>query len=90
MEVIEIDTYITKATVAQATEKGLEFIEAIDTAKMINMMIFKQTDNKTGKQISVIIGEIRRFCNGLECELLQQKKNELVQKESNDRRTKAS
>lgn len=50
---IELDVYHTTMTVAQATENGKKFMEALDTAHMINMLIYKQTDNKTRKQIMV-------------------------------------
>ncbi len=68
---IEIDLFTTKMTVSQATEKGKEFIEAVEIAQMINTLIFKQTDNKTSKQIGYILGDVRRFCNSLEHELLE-------------------
>jgi len=74
---IELDLYNTKLTVAQATEKGKEFMEAIDIAHMINMLIFKQTDYKTTKQIYFILGDVRRFCNALEYELLEMRKERL-------------
>lgn len=70
---IEIDIFNTKMTVTQAVEIGKEFIEAVETTKMINMLIFKQTDNKTSKQIGYILGDIRRFCNALEHELLEKR-----------------
>jgi len=74
---IELDVYNTKMTVAQAVEKGKEFMEANDSSHMINMLIYKQTDNKTFKQIAYILGDIRRFCNALEHELLEQKREQL-------------
>lgn len=73
---IELDVYSTKITVSQAIEKGKEFTEAIDIAHMINMLIFKQTDNKTSKQITFILGDIRRFCAALEHEILEQRREE--------------
>jgi hypothetical protein len=74
---IELDIYNIKMTVTQATEKGKEFMEAVETAQMINMLIFKQTDNKTSKQIGYILGDIRRFCNSLEHELLEQRRESM-------------
>jgi len=68
---IEIDLFTTKMTVSQAVEKGKEFVEAVEIAQMINTLIFKQTDNKTSKQIGYILGDVRRFCNSLEHELLE-------------------
>lgn len=74
MKEIEIDIFSTKMTVTQATEKGKEFVEAAEIAQMINTLIFKQTDNKTSKQIGYILGDVRRFCNTLEHELLEMKR----------------
>jgi len=86
MKVIEIDTYNTNMTVSQATEKGQEYIEALDTSRMINMLIFKQTDNKTAKQISLILGEVRRFCNDIEHELFERNRKRILKEVSNDTR----
>lgn len=71
---IEIDVFNTKMTVTQATEKGKEFVEAVEISKMINTLIFKQTNNKTSRQIGFILGDVRRFCNALDHELLEMKR----------------
>ncbi len=75
---IEIDLFTTKMTVSQATERGKEFVEAGEISKMINTFIYKQTDYKTSKQTSFILGEVRRFCNVLEHELHEQRKEMLL------------
>ena len=77
---IEIDIFTTKMTVSQAVERGREFVEANEISKMINIFIYKQTDNKTSKQISFVLGEVRRFCNVLEHELHEQKKEHLIER----------
>ncbi len=75
---IELDIFNTKMTVAQAVVKGKEFIEAVEIAQMINILIFKQTDNKTSKQIGYILGDVRRFCNSIEHELLEVRRQKIM------------
>lgn len=80
MNEIEIDIFNEKMTVAQAVEIAKKFAEAKEISQMINSLIFTQTDNKTSWQINYILGDVKRFCNAMEHELLEMRRKAFLEK----------